>query len=803
MAAVVIFGGASWYMSHVSRKKPTILKSDSGHDDSAWERKKHSIEGELAIKQPHTSGQLDDAITQDPTIEAHNETPSAWDSLTGKVETARNSISSTQLSELIKSYVAPSWASVLPETLSTLQRELSMSQGSLADNIWSETYDAEINPEITRRAEVRVGLELCREERDFQSNRRRAVTKALASYLNLNEKDVHPDDVPVIAMCSSGGGLRALVAGTGSYLAAKQAGLWDCVMYTAGVSGTCWLQTLYYSSLGAQNFSQMVDHLKKRIGVHIAFPPDVMNLLTTVPTNKYLLRGLVEKLKGDPGSDFGFVDIYGLLLSSRLLVPNRKASLDDRDLKLSNQTYTVDSGANPLPIYSAVRHEIPVPENHGDNNRVEEGHDGDKMKEKAKQETWFQWFEFTPYEFSCEELGAGIPIWSLGRHFRDGLDVPLSEDRFVPELRVSTLMGIWGSAFCATLAHYYKEIRPILRGVVGFGGIDALIEGKNDDLIRVHPFDPATVPNFVLGLDDKLPPTCPKSVFKEQHIRLMDAGMSNNLPIYPLLRPGRGVDLIVAFDVSANVKEENWLSVVDGYARQRGVKGWPMGSGWPQSAPSLEDASRAIGEEERSTVDESNRKLSAAKEQNGAPENGANSRLRNYGHTVDSDLTYCNIWLGTTQERTTTDEPPPSKRLFHPPSRDTSDSDFHLMQPDAGIAVAYFPLLPNPAAPAIGPDPQPSHSKLSSEGKNSDQGPQENHPVQAHLIDPDKDDFMSTWNFVYTPEQVDAVVGLAKANFKEGEDQVKHVIRAIYERKKKARLERARQGEREGLCILS
>lgn len=52
---------------------------------------------------------------------------------------------------------------------------------------------------------------------------------ALAKYLDVPEKDVHPEDVPTIAMVGSGGGLRALVAGTGSMLAAYEDGLFDCV----------------------------------------------------------------------------------------------------------------------------------------------------------------------------------------------------------------------------------------------------------------------------------------------------------------------------------------------------------------------------------------------------------------------------------------------------------------------------------------------------------------------------------------------------------------------------------------------
>lgn len=63
-------------------------------------------------------------------------------------------------------------------------------------------------------------------------------------------------------------------------------------------------------------------------------------------------------------------------------------------------------------------------------------------------------------------------------------------------------------------------------------------------------------------------------------------------------------------------------------------------------------------------------------------------------------------------------------------------------------------------------------------------------------IDPDVDDFLSTWNFVYTPEQIDSVVGLAKANFVQGEEQTKRVVRAVYERKKSDRLRREEREDR-------
>ena len=449
-----------------------------------------------------------------------DEDSAAWAAFSARFATARKSITSIHwpaLLDKIADQLLPDWAQTLPNYVAKLQKEIEMAPGSLADEIWQDAQDPSFHPNIIADARVRISKDLCPDEIAFVSQRKKFTTQALARYLGIPEADVDPRDVPTIAICGSGGGLRALVAGTSSFLCTQEAGLFDCATYTAGVSGSCWLQTLYFSSLGARRHCSIIEHLKHRIGVHIAYPPSFLELLTRAPTNKYLLSGIIEKLKGDPNADFGIVDVYGLLLASRLLVPRDELSVDDRDLKLSNQRTHLVEGANPLPIYAAVRHEIPVEE------QKAKGRVSDAVKEKAKKEAWFQWFEFTPYELWCEEWDAGIPSWSIGRRFSKGRGLFNEHDLALPELGIPFMMGIWGSAFCATLAHYYKEVRPVIKGLEGFGGIDDLIEEKNDDLIKLHPINPGAIPNYALGLEGLLPSTCPKSIFKEKYLELMDA----------------------------------------------------------------------------------------------------------------------------------------------------------------------------------------------------------------------------------------------------------------------------------------
>ncbi|OAA62564.1 phospholipase a2 [Niveomyces insectorum RCEF 264] len=675
----------------------------------------------------------------------------------------------------VAAFLRPDWSALLPDYVQSLQRELAQAPGSLADEIWREAHNPSVHPEVQQAARVRVAAAvtsdtpdgdtsgLCPEEVEFRAHRRHATAAALAQYLGLDpatDQPVHPDDVPVIALCGS--------AGTGSLQAAAADGLFGCATYTAGVSGSCWLQALYFSSRAQQRFDRVAAHLRARLGVHPAYPPAALALLTAPPTNKLLLAGVVEKMRAAAehphqkqqqlAATLGLVDVYGILLAARLLVTQSDSSssssssssdkttvdVDADDFKLSHQRQHLDRGQNPMPIYTAVRHEIPARDGEGTRDDTADKSTGKKPDNRGegveagsttdtKPEPWFQWFEITPYEFFCDDLGAGIPTWALGRTFYGGRDVPLnaapaggedadkkqendvdaktangntshtshtpettttttsttSNTSYLPELRMPLLLGIFGSAFCATLSAYYKEIRPVVQSVRGISALDEALWGRrHDEWSTVHPITPATLPNPVYGMlpRDLPPPSSPTttvgtSLVARPTIQLMDAGMANNLPLYPFLRPARGVEVIVVFDASADVRGDDWLRVADEYARKRGVRGWPTGVGWP-----AEEA--AAGAAAKSDKKAGAKRAAAA------------------------------AW---------------------PAPVDPHTSD-RLSAPDAGLALVYLPYVANEAA--------------------------------VPGVDPATSDFMSTWNFVYTPDQVDDAMALAAANYRAGAAQI-------------------------------
>ncbi|RKF55779.1 Cytosolic phospholipase A2 zeta [Erysiphe neolycopersici] len=676
-----------------------------------------------------------------PAGEQASNTESSWANFVANFATFSTiaELEWASITDTVARMLLPEWAKSLPEHMRKLRKELSMAPGSLANEIWRDARNPDINPEIEYSCSVRVSKDLCEQEKDFLAQRRRFVRVALASYLNIPLEEINPDDVPTIAIIGSGGGLRALVAGAGSMNATEKDGLLDCVTYTAGVSGSCWLQALFNSSLGNQSFEKVIAHIKSRACIHIAYPPVALKALNTAPTNKYLLSGFIEKLRSDPNSDLGLVDIYGLLLGARLLVPKGELAVNEIDLKISNQRKYIEQGQYPMPIYTLVRHHIPISKDSKESGIID-GIPSEKDKTMAKKETRFQWFEISPFEMFCEELSAGIPTWAIGRRFKQGKDLPIAEDGlYVPELRLPFLFGIFGSAFCATLAHYYREIRPLFKSLAGFASLDEIIEGRNEDLSKFHPIDPAHIPNFVYKMDDKLLETATHEISNLKNLQLMDAGMSNNLPVYPLLRPGRDVEILIAFDSSADIKTENWLSVVDGYAQQRGIKGWPVGAGWPMSDDSPEKTVNKLDEAQAKKISEAEENLHTA-------QSLPNNETSNDSHKDNNkDLGHCTIWVGRTMERSTLDNQVKSKAV---------QEDWELMKPDSGIAVIYFPFIRNTSV------------------KN---------------VDPEINDYMSTWNFMYSPEEVDNVVALAKSNFEKGKDKTRRCVRAVYERKKKKR----------------
>ncbi|KAI0644024.1 FabD/lysophospholipase-like protein [Trametes meyenii] len=663
---------------------------------------------------------------------------------------------------------APLPVTELQERFSALLLELGLGPGSLYDRIVNSPPDPAIHPECEWDAEVRLGQELCLPERAFLGERKRRMKASFARLMGVSESEVDERDLPLVAIAGSGGGYRAMLNTLGSLTSAQSSGILDCVTYTAGVSGSCWALGILYSGVaGSCDPRNAAAHAKDRIKVSY-LDMDTLDALTTPPTNSYLLAGLLRKAAGPNGVP-SLVDLYGTLLASRLYTPTDATKLDPQHLSMHLYRRNLDNGALPLPILSAIQHgtrSMPYLQSKSWTNEqtlVTPPEKAEEIKEVAEEKAFsispwreralenkqerlekeirWLWYEFTPYEVGCDEIGAWIPSWSLGRQFHNGKNTERK-----PELSFSILAGIFGSAFCASLKHYFREVEPALKLLPEqlYIWLEEIVTENEGDLGLIHP-----LPNFLKGLDGQLRFGSPPDITDHDTLSFMDAGAELNIPYYPFLR--RNVDCIIALDASAD-SQDLWFTRAEELAAKRGLSTWPRGATWPARIhPGDKGAavSSGVPPYEASTPDNANMKLAQTQESALAKQTGKAEATEQRGMAEETKppphgpLSTCEVWIGsskTSNERV-------SARL------DDLD-EAALLQRD-GIAVVYIPLMPNER--------------------------------RAPGFDPFS---ISTWRREVSEEESQRLLDVAEGNFADSQEKIVRLLRAVWQRKKMERQKR-------------
>lgn len=627
----------------------------------------------------------------------------------------------------------PSYAAHVPRMVRRMRDNFDAADpNSLASAVAGEKDDRAVNEHCGDVAHVRLGQDVCEEEAAYLADRLPRTKAALASFIGIDEGEIDTRDVPIIGIAGSGGGLRACLATVAYYDIFRRIGLMDCTHYLAGVSGSTWAQALLSAdSIGRGDAARVFRHLQARTQRHIAEPDNLRPLLDR-PADRYILRGIIERQKAG-FDDFGLVELYGLLLACRYMLPNNEVKLDDADMRLSSQRRGLQDGRQPLPIYTVVRHELKA--NAGDAGR-EESRAADAVDGKK---SYFQFFEVTPFEYGSEELGAWIPTWALGRKFESGKSIDST-----PEMKLTTLLGTFSSAFCASLAHYYHEVQLVIPKSPIFNLIDEQLKRHEDSMTDIHLIDATKIPSHIKGISEGLPETCPSHLQHATNLELCDAGMSNNIPFYPLLR--RDCDIVIAIDSSADIDKQGhvWFSETESYAKRRGLKAWPIGAGWPR------EGERAEKDLERATAD-SEAEADAMVERSKDGKKGSK-------YALDS----VNIWVGqaTESSASASDDQEGEKDAAHGPKAHLiTDEDFDAVSDSTGVLLVYLPLLPHPDLD----------------------------------IDPATTECLSTWNFKYTPEECDSVKQLCEHNFwkspgGDGEKRLRRAVKAMWQRKRTERL---------------
>jgi hypothetical protein len=163
------------------------------------------------------------------------------DSYTGAILRLKSGFQDLQakFSEFETPRISPETFGIPPhfrEWVEKIRAEISFSEGSISDEIWKESQDPIKNPELEKDARVWIGNRISQEELEFYSKRKEFTRKGLAKYLGVDVDDIDERDIPIIAIAGSGGGYRAMLGTTGYFKAIKDAGLFDCVTYMAGMN---------------------------------------------------------------------------------------------------------------------------------------------------------------------------------------------------------------------------------------------------------------------------------------------------------------------------------------------------------------------------------------------------------------------------------------------------------------------------------------------------------------------------------------------------------------------------------------
>lgn len=401
-------------------------------------------------------------------------------------------------------------------------------QASLGEALWAKLlqfyYQDRESPYRGCTARVNDGASLCKAERSFVTRRlQEHVKPALETVFGM---PLTQAQVPTIAIAGSGGGYRAMVSLAGFLQGLDQCGLLEASMYVAGVSGSTWCIFPWLAARSTlSDFKHQVTSAAQHGILTLSHIQDMDDLIAAL-TKKWAFH-----------QPLSIIDFYGILLGHVLLAP---CGVKKHDIHLAQHiARRVAVGKVPMPLGTAL------------------GSDGAQK---------YRWFEVSPFEVGSPELRAYIPTWALGRSFEAGVSTD-----YPPEQSLGYLLGIFGSAF----AEYgYSQaldtlFTKMLREKYSYA-LSKIVQGLTADL-QHHEVGGGKVRNFMYKYKGS-------PLAHAQKLNLIDAGIDTdeaanigaNIPLVPLLRQGRNVNVIIVMDASSNTQGAPELAKAVRYAQELG-----------------------------------------------------------------------------------------------------------------------------------------------------------------------------------------------------------------------------------------
>uniref|UniRef100_A0A672SYP2 Phospholipase A2 n=1 Tax=Sinocyclocheilus grahami TaxID=75366 RepID=A0A672SYP2_SINGR len=423
--------------------------------------------------------------------------------------------------------------------------------------------------EVCASTDLRFSMALCDQEKLFMQTRRDRVMLSI-------KKAILSDS-----------GFRAMVSFSGVMKALYESGVLDCATYVAGLSGSTWYMSMLYShpEFPAKGPGDINKELMSRVS------NNPLKLLLPQNINRYV-KALWKKKSG--GQPVTFTDIFGMLIGETL-IPGRI------DTKLSSMQTKINEGQSPLPLFTCLHVKPDVSElmfadwvefspyeigmaKYG--TFMSPGLFGSKffMGSVVKQ------YEENPLHFLMGVWGSAFSIL-FNRVL--GVKETASSSTMEEELEQIKPEHIVGddsadneeetqrgteSAEAEDERQRHAQASWVQRMLTSIMGDTTLFTTREGRAGKVH--------NFMLGLN--LNSSLPFSAFtglmhqtsvdeevdavtdpdeferiyepldvKSKKIHIVDSGLTFNLPYPLILRPQRGVDLIISFDFSARPSDSS------------------------------------------------------------------------------------------------------------------------------------------------------------------------------------------------------------------------------------------------------
>lgn len=369
-------------------------------------------------------------------------------------------------------------------------------------------------------AKVRVydkNSNLCTEEITATAAR---ADECHAAIEKLLKQKVDPAAMPRIAICCSGGGIRATISSAGLMKGLDQEGIFDAILYMIGLSGGTWSIAPYQIS-DYDHFKDFHPFLIDRIVngfLHKSEKEVLADLKTSFPViAEFIIRKLI--FKDIPN----VIDIYGFCLAESLLGDDSSKTFFT--LGLMDQQKNIVHGQRPFPLYTCV-------------NPLDNDND-------------YDWYTFSPYEVACDDLQAAVPVWSFGRAFENGVSTNKA-----PHLPLGFNLGLFGSALSISFEELYSMMLDSLEPRILFAGLKYLAQSTIIGETRIFP---AEIRNFTYKMKGFPRTNIDRNTF-------VDGGLDCNIPLPPLLNIDRNIDIIIICDASADVIGAPELKKAEAYA---------------------------------------------------------------------------------------------------------------------------------------------------------------------------------------------------------------------------------------------